>query len=65
MRKIRKCKLHIANFKNELLNQIPDFVVSDKRYLAKVVQDVYRSKGTAKSYEFLFLKTIFEDFKSL
>lgn len=44
----------ISNFKNELLNQLPDYVLNDKRYLAKVIQDVYRSKGTAKSYEFLF-----------
>ncbi len=44
----------IGQFKNEILNQIPDYALSDKRYLAKVVQDVYRSKGTAKSYEFLF-----------
>ena len=44
----------ITNFKNELLNQLPDYVLNDKRYLAQVIQDVYRSKGTAKSYEFLF-----------
>jgi hypothetical protein len=44
----------IGQFKNEILNQLPDYVLNDKRYLAKVVQDVYRSKGTAKSYEFLF-----------
>ena len=44
----------IKNFKNEILNQLPDYVLNDKRYLAKVIQDVYRSKGTAKSYEFLF-----------
>jgi hypothetical protein len=44
----------IGQFRNEILNQLPDYVLNDKRYLAKVVQDVYRSKGTAKSYEFLF-----------
>ena len=44
----------ISQFKNEILNQLPDYVLNDKRYLAKVIQDVYRSKGTAKSYEFLF-----------
>lgn len=54
----------VANFKNELLNQIPDFAISDKRYLAKVVQDVYRSKGTAKSYEFLF-RAVFNETPTL
>ena len=44
----------VSNFRSEVLNQIPEYVLNDKRYLAKVIQDVYRSKGTAKSYEFLF-----------
>jgi hypothetical protein len=54
----------IANFKNELLNQLPDFAITDKRYLAKVIQDVYRSKGTAKSYEFLF-RAVFNETPTL
>jgi hypothetical protein len=54
----------VANFKNELLNQLPDFAITDKRYLAKVIQDVYRSKGTAKSYEFLF-RAVFNETPTL
>lgn len=50
----------ISNFRSEVLNQIPEYVLNDKRYLAKVIQDVYRSKGTAKSYEFLF-RALFDE----
>jgi hypothetical protein len=50
----------ITNFRNEVLNQIPEYVLSDKRYLAKVIQDLYRSKGTVKSYEFLF-RVLFDE----
>lgn len=50
----------ISNFRSEILNQIPEYVLNDKRYLAKVIQDVYRSKGTAKSYEFLF-RALFDE----
>jgi len=44
----------IQYFKDELLEQIPKNVLSDKRYLAKQIKELYRSKGTIKSYEFLF-----------
>lgn len=44
----------IQYFRNELLLHIPISVLSDKRYLAKQINEVYRSKGTIKSYEFLF-----------
>lgn len=44
----------IQYFRNELLLHIPLSVLSDKRYLAKQINEVYRSKGTIKSYEFLF-----------
>lgn len=50
----------VSSFRNEVLNQIPEYVLNDKRYLAKVIQDVYRSKGTAKSYEFLF-RALFDE----
>ncbi len=50
----------ISNFRSEVLNQLPEYVLNDKRYLAKVIQDVYRSKGTAKSYEFLF-RALFDE----
>ena len=44
----------VKYFRNELLSQIPQNILSDKRYLAKQINEVYRSKGTIKSYEFLF-----------
>ena len=44
----------IQYFKDELLPQLPQAVLSNKRYLAKQIKEVYRSKGTIKSYEFLF-----------
>jgi hypothetical protein len=44
----------IQYFRSELLSQIPTAILSDKRYLAKQINDVYRSKGSIKSYEFLF-----------
>jgi hypothetical protein len=44
----------VQYFRNELLSQIPQNILSDKRYLAKQINEVYRSKGTIKSYEFLF-----------
>jgi hypothetical protein len=44
----------IQYFRSELLTAIPVSVLSDKRYLAKQINDVYRSKGSVKSYEFLF-----------
>lgn len=54
----------VSFFRNELLNQIPEYVLNDKRYLAKVIQDVYRSKGTVKSYEFLF-RALFDEVPEL
>lgn len=50
----------IKYFRNELLSQVPVAALSDKRFLAKQIQDVYRAKGTVKSYEFLF-KTLFNE----
>ena len=44
----------VKYFRTELLAQIPQNVLSDKRYLAKQILEVYRAKGTIKSYEFLF-----------
>ena len=41
-------------FKKELLIDIPQTVLSDKRYLAKQINDLYRTKGTRQSYELLF-----------
>lgn len=50
----------IQYFRNELLSQVPAAALSDKRFLAKQIQDVYRAKGTVKSYEFLF-RTLFNE----
>jgi hypothetical protein len=44
----------IQYFRNEVLLHLPLSTLSDKRYLAKQIHEVYRSKGTTKSYEFLF-----------
>jgi len=44
----------IQYFRNEVLLHVPISALSDKRYLAKQIPEVYRSKGTIKSYEFLF-----------
>ena len=44
----------IQYFRNEVLLHVPLSTLSDKRYLAKQIHEVYRSKGTTKSYEFLF-----------
>lgn len=41
-------------FKKELLVDIPVTALSDKRYLAKQINDLYRTKGTRQSYELLF-----------
>lgn len=41
-------------FKKELLIDIPQTALSDKRYLAKQINDLYRTKGTRQSYELLF-----------
>jgi hypothetical protein len=44
----------IQYFRNEVLLHVPLSTLSDKRYLAKQIHEVYRAKGTIKSYEFLF-----------
>jgi hypothetical protein len=41
-------------FKTNYLNDIPSDVLSDKRMLVKHILDLYRSKGTPRSYELLF-----------
>jgi hypothetical protein len=41
-------------FKKELLIDIPETAISDKRFLAKQINDLYRTKGTKQSYELLF-----------
>lgn len=44
----------VKYFKNELMVDLPEYVLSDKRFLAKQINDLYRAKGTKQSYEMLF-----------
>ena len=53
--------MFIEHFKNEIMQPIPEGVLSDKRLLAKRIQDIYRSKGTEQSYKFLFRILFNED----
>jgi hypothetical protein len=41
-------------FKNTYLNSLPESMLADKRLLVKHILDLYRSKGTPRSYELLF-----------
>ena len=41
-------------FQNELMQDLPDAVLTDKRLLMKNIRDLYTSKGGQKSYELLF-----------
>ena len=53
--------MFIEHFKNEIMQPIPEGILSDKRLLAKRIQDIYRSKGTEQSYKFLFRILFNED----
>lgn len=44
----------VQYFKNELMVDLPEYVLSDKRFLAKQINELYRAKGTKASYEMLF-----------
>jgi len=44
----------LTYFKNTYLNSLPESMLVDKRLLVKHVLDLYRSKGTPRSYELLF-----------
>jgi hypothetical protein len=44
----------LTYFKNTYLNSLPESILVDKRLLVKHVLDLYRSKGTPRSYELLF-----------
>lgn len=46
--------MFINYFERELLHPIPKSVIADKRLLMKHIKGIYGSKGTTKSYEFLF-----------
>ena len=53
--------MFIDHFKSEIMQPIPQGVLTDKRLLAKRIQDIYRSKGTEQSYKFLFRILFNED----
>ena len=46
--------MFVEYFSREVLQSIPREVISDKRFLAKHIKDLYSSKGTEDSYKFLF-----------
>ena len=46
--------MFVEYFSREVLQSIPREVISDKRFLAKHIKDLYLSKGTEDSYKFLF-----------
>lgn len=45
---------YVKYLSSEFLTGIPEFALSDKRYLIKHIKDMYSSKGTPKSYDLLF-----------
>jgi len=53
--------MFVDYFSKEILPSIPKEVLSDKRYLAKHIKDLYLSKGTEASYKFLFRILFNED----
>ena len=48
-------------FREEIYKNIPDSALIDKRLLAKHIREMYRNKGTEKSYKFLFRALYNED----
>jgi hypothetical protein len=44
----------IKFFANEYLSEIPDYVLADKRLLAKHIKDLYTRKGNQTAYRLLF-----------
>jgi len=52
---------YLKYFKNAYISSLPENIVSDKRLLIKHILELYRSKGTDKSYAFLFRLLFNED----
>ena len=48
-------------FREEIYKNVPDSALIDKRLLAKHIREMYRNKGTEKSYKFLFRALYNED----
>ena len=44
----------IKYFRSELMAEIPNEALADKRLLAKRIKDFYQTKGTIESYKLLF-----------
>jgi len=51
----------VQYFKSEIMSPIPQAVLSDKRFLAKQIKQLYLTKGTVDSYKFLFRILFNED----
>jgi len=44
----------LIHFKNSYINSLPESALADKRFLIKHILNLYRSKGSARSYDLLF-----------
>ena len=51
----------VKYFKNKYISSLPENIVADKKLLIKYILDLYRSKGTEKSYALLFRILFNED----
>ena len=51
----------IKYFKNKYINSLPENIVADKQLLIKHILELYRTKGTRRSYELLFRLLFNED----
>jgi len=51
----------VKYFKNKYMLSIPESIAADKRLLSKHILDLYRSKGSLRSYELLFRILFNED----
>jgi hypothetical protein len=44
----------VKYFKNKYISSLPESIIADKKLLVKHILELYRSKGTKRSYELLF-----------
>jgi hypothetical protein len=51
----------VQHFKNTYINSLPENIAADKQLLVKHILDLYRSKGSQRSYELLFRLLFNED----
>jgi hypothetical protein len=45
---------YLEFLKREIFHTLPDNITADKKHAAKLITELYRSKGSKKSYQFLF-----------